>query len=231
MTEKQNIKVAVDAIVFGYQNNQLYILLIQQKFGTQESSYWALPGGLVQNEESLQEAVKRELKEETNVTVNYFEQLFTFGDDVNRDSRNRVISVAYFALVDPSKLQIKADSDAENVKWFKINEIPPLAFDHKNILEKAINRLKAKLTYEPVGFDLLPKEFLFSELENLYCTILEKEIDRRNFRKKILSFDIIEETEQFGSSKSGRPAKLFKFNKLKYNELIKKGFHFEIKFA
>ncbi len=230
MTEKQNIKVAVDAIVFGYQNNQLYILLIQQKFGTQES-YWALPGGLVQNEESLQEAVKRELKEETNVTVNYFEQLFTFGDDVNRDPRNRVISVAYFALVDPSKLQIKADSDADNVQWFNINEVPPLAFDHKNILEKAINRLKAKLTYEPVGFDLLPKEFLFSELENLYCTILEKEIDRRNFRKKILSFDIIEETEQFGSSKSGRPAKLFKFNKLKYNELIKKGFHFEIKFA
>lgn len=230
MTEKQNIKVAVDAIVFGYQNNQLYLLLIQQKFGTQES-YWALPGGLVKNDESLQEAVKRELKEETNVAVNYFEQLFTFGDDVNRDPRNRVISIAYFALVDPSKLQIKADSDAENVQWFPINEIPSLAFDHKIIIEKAINRLKAKLTYEPVGFDLLPKEFLFSELENLYCTILEKEIDRRNFRKKILSFEIIEETEQFGSSKSGRPAKLFKFNKLKYNDLIKKGFHFEIKFA
>lgn len=230
MTEKQNIKVAVDAIVFGYQNNQLYLLLIQQKFGTQES-YWALPGGLVKNDESLLEAVKRELKEETNVIVNYFEQLYTFGDDVNRDPRNRVISVAYFALVDPSKLQIKADSDADNVQWFNINEIPPLAFDHKIILEKAINRLKAKLTYEPIGFDLLPKEFLFSELENLYCTILEKEIDRRNFRKKILSFQIIEETEQFGSSKSGRPAKLFKFNKLKYNDLIKKGFHFEIKFA
>lgn len=230
MTEKQNIKVAVDAIVFGYQNNQLYLLLIQQKFGTQES-YWALPGGLVKNDESLQEAVKRELKEETNVLVNYFEQLFTFGDDVNRDPRNRVISVAYFALVDPSKLQIKADSDAEHAQWFKINEIPTLAFDHNMILKKAIERLKAKLTYEPIGFDLLPKEFLFSELENLYCTILEKEIDRRNFRKKILSFEIIEETEQFGSSKSGRPAKLFRFNKLKYNNLIKKGFHFEIKFA
>lgn len=230
MTNLQNIRVAVDAIVFGYQNNQLYVLLIQQKFGTQES-YWALPGGLVKNDESLQDAVKRELKEETNVTVTYFEQLFTFGDDVNRDPRNRVISVAYFALVDPSKLTIKADSDAEHAQWFKISEIPVLAFDHNSILKKAIERLKAKLTYEPVGFDLLPKEFLFSELENLYCTILEKEIDRRNFRKKILSFEIIEETEQFGSSKSGRPAKLFKFNKLKYNELTKKGFHFEIKFA
>jgi 8-oxo-dGTP diphosphatase len=230
MTEKQNIRVAVDAIVFGYQNNELYVLLIQQKFGTQES-YWALPGGLVKNDESLQDAVKRELKEETNITVNYFEQLYTFGDDIFRDSRNRVISVAYFALVDSSKLKIKADSDAENVQWFKISEIPNLAFDHNIILSKAIERLKAKLTYEPIGFDLLPKEFLFSELENLYCTILEKEIDRRNFRKKILSFEIIEETEQFGSSKSGRPAKLFKFNKLKYNELTKKGFHFEIKFA
>jgi 8-oxo-dGTP diphosphatase len=230
MTNIQNIRVAVDAIVFGYQHNQLYVLLIQQKFGTQES-YWALPGGLVKNDESLQDAVKRELKEETNVTVTYFEQLFTFGDDVNRDPRNRVISVAYFALVDPSKLTIKADSDAEHAQWFKISEVPSLAFDHNNILKKAIERLKAKLTYEPVGFDLLPKEFLFSELENLYCTILEKEIDRRNFRKKILSFEIIEETEQFGSSKSGRPAKLFKFNKLKYNELTNKGFHFEIKFA
>lgn len=230
MNENQNIRVAVDAIVFGYQNNQLYVLLIQQKFGTQES-YWALPGGLVKNEESLQDAVKRELKEETNVSVNYFEQLFTFGDDVFRDPRNRVISVAYFALVDSSKLKIKADSDADNAQWFKIDEIPNLAFDHSVILKKAIDRLKAKLTYEPIGFDLLPKEFLFSELENLYCTILEKEIDRRNFRKKILSFEIIEETDLFSSVKTGRPAKLFKFNKQKYNALLKKGFHFEIKFA
>lgn len=230
MTDKQNIRVAVDAIVFGYQNNGLYVLLIQQKFGTQES-YWALPGGLVKNNESLQDAVKRELKEETNISVNYFEQLFTFGDNVFRDPRNRVISVAYFALVDSSKLKVKADTDAENAQWFKINEIPALAFDHNIILVKAIDRLKAKLTYEPIGFDLLPTEFLFSELENLYCTILEKEIDRRNFRKKILSFEIIEETDQYSPTKTGRPAKLFRFNKLKYNNLIKKGFHFEIKFA
>lgn len=230
MSENQIIKVAVDAIVFGYQNNQLYVLLIQQKFGTQES-YWALPGGLVKNHETLQDAVKRELKEETNVSVNYFEQLFTFGDDVFRDPRNRVVSVAYFALVDSSMLKVKADTDADNAQWFKIDEIPNLAFDHTIILTKAIERLKAKLTYEPIGFDLLPKEFLFSELENLYCTILEKEIDRRNFRKKILSFEIIEETERFSPAKSGRPAKLFRFNITKYNALLKKGFHFEIKFA
>ena len=230
MNEVQNIKIAVDAIVFGYQNNQLYVLLIQQKFGTQDS-YWALPGGLVHNDESLEVAVKRELKEETNISVNYFEQLFTFGNDVFRDPRNRVVSVAYFALIDPSKLNVKADSDAENAKWFKMNEIPVLAFDHNIIISKAMERLKAKLTYEPIGFDLLPEAFLFSELENLYCTILEKEIDRRNFRKKILSFEIIEETNNFSPLKTGRPAKLFKFNKQKYNVLFKKGLHFEIKFA
>lgn len=230
MSLNQNIRVAVDAIVFGYQNNQLYVLLIEQKFGTQES-YWALPGGLVQNNESLQEAVKRELKEETNISVNYFEQLYTFGDDIHRDSRNRVISVAYFALVDASKLTIKANTDAENTQWFEINQVPPLAFDHSIILKKALERLKAKLTYAPVGFDLLPKEFMFSDLENLYATILEKEIDRRNFRKKILSFEIIEETDRFSPVKTGRPAKLFRFNKKKYNALLEEGFHFEIKFA
>jgi len=230
MEKLQNIKIAVDAIVFGYKNSQLYVLLIQQKFGTSDS-YWALPGGLVKNDESLKDAVQRELREETNVSVDYFEQLFTFGDDIFRDPRNRVVSVAYFALVNPSKLEIKADSDAENVQWFKISEVPTMAFDHNSILKKALERIKAKLTYEPIGFDLLPKEFLFSELENLYCTILDKEIERRNFRKKILSFGIVEETENYSPIKTGRPAKLFRFNKQKYNDLAKNGFHFEIKFA
>lgn len=226
----QNIRVAVDAVVFGYQDNNVYILLIQQKFDGQQP-YWALPGGLVQNNEPLIEAVKRELKEETNVTVQYLEQLYTFGDDINRDSRNRVLSVAYFALIDSSKTTIKADTDADNVQWFTINDLPKLAFDHNLIITTAIARLKAKLTYQPIGFDLLPPEFLFSDLENLYCTILEKEIDRRNFRKKIQSFGIVEETDKFGSKKSGRPAKLFRFNKQKYGEMEKEGFYFEIKFA
>jgi 8-oxo-dGTP diphosphatase len=230
MNELQNIRIAVDAIVFGYQKGVLYVLLIQQKFGT-DTNFWALPGGLVENNESLQDAVQRELKEETNVTVNYLEQLFTFGDDVNRDYRNRVISVAYFALVDSSKFEIKADTDAENVQWFAVTDMPKLAFDHNLIVLKAIERLKAKLSYQPIGFDLLPQKFLFSDLENLYCSILEKEIDRRNFRKKLMSFGIIEETNQFSSVKTGRPAKLFQFNHQKYNVLVHEGFHFEIKFA
>lgn len=230
MSGLQNIRVAVDAIVFGYQSNKLFVLLIQQKFGT-DQLHWALPGGLVQEDESLQEAVQRELKEETNVKVKYLEQLYTFGDDINRDTRNRVVSVAYFALVDPSKLHIEANTDAENVQWFAIDTIPKLAFDHNTILKVAIERLKSKLTYQPIGFDLLPEEFLFSELENLYNTLLEGEIDRRNFRKKILSFGILEETEKISSAKSGRPAKFFKFNKQKYDSLVREGIHFEIKFA
>lgn len=226
----QNIKVAVDAVVFGYKDNELKVVLIQQKFGTSQN-FWALPGGLVQENETLIDAVKRELKEETNLTVNYLEQLYTFGDDIKRDSRNRVISIAYFALIDPTGLEIKADTDAENVHWFSIKEIPNLAFDHNEIIGLAFARLKSKLSYQPIGFDLLPKYFLFSELENLYCSILEKEIDRRNFRKKILSFGIIEETSKVSHQKSGRPAKLFVFNQEKYTQLNKEGFHFEIKFA
>jgi 8-oxo-dGTP diphosphatase len=227
---KQNIRIAVDAIVFGYNQNTLNVLLIKQKYGPLKNN-WVLVGGFVDNKETLQEAVSRELKEEAGITVNYLEQLYTFGDDIHRDPRGRVISVAYFALVNSTKLNLTADTDAQDAQWFPIHKIPHLAFDHTIILKAAHQRLKSKLSYQPIGFDLLPKEFLFSELENLYCTILEKEIDRRNFRKKILSFEIIEETDKIFTKNTGRPAKLFRFNKKKYNALEKEGFNFEIKFA
>ncbi|MBP6409960.1 MAG: NUDIX hydrolase [Pseudarcicella sp.] len=230
MNLQQNIKIAVDAIVFGYAENQLNVLLIKQKYGILKDQ-WALVGGFVKDNETLNEAVNRELQEETGIKVNYLEQLFTFGDDVKRDPRFRVVSVAYFALINSTKLLPKADTDAEEAKWFPINAIPELAFDHSEILEKAHQRLKSKLTYQPIGFDLLPDEFLFSELENLYCSILNKEIDRRNFRKKILSFELIEETEKIVHKSKGRPAKLFKFNKQKYSKLEKEGFLFDINFA
>lgn len=225
----QNIKVAVDAIVFGYAHHQLHVLLIKQRFGELKNQ-WALVGGFVKDHESLQEAVNRELKEETGIQVSYLEQLYTFGD-VHRDPRGRVISVAYFALVNATNLTPNPDTDAEEAQWFPIKNLPPLAFDHQEIVKVAYKRLQNKLTYQPIGFDLLPQEFLFSDLENLYCTILEKEIDRRNFRKKILSFGLVEETELFFAKKSGRPAKIFRFNRQKYNKLTQEGFLFEIKFA
>ncbi len=231
MELNQNIHVAVDAIVFGYTAGKLHVLLIKQKYGLLKNK-WALVGGFVKDDESLVDAVHRELYEEAGIRVNYLEQLYTFGDALDRDPRGRVISVAYFALVNSTTLELKADTDAEDAAWFPIDAVPDeLAFDHAHILRTAHQRLQSKLTYQPVGFDLLPERFLFSELEHLYTTILGKEIDRRNFRKKMLSFGIVEETNEFGDKKSGRPAKLFTFNKLKYNELVENGFLFEINFA
>lgn len=227
MQIKQNIKVAVDAVVFGYKNKALYVLLVKQRFGVNKNK-WVVPGGFVLDDESLAQAVTRELKEEANVSVNYLEQLYTFGD-VERDSRGRVISVAYFGLVDPEKFDLQADTDTIEARWFGGDELPSLAYDHNQIVQLAQDRLAAKLHYQPVGFDLLPKEFPFSDLEQLYKTILGKDIDRRNFRKKMLSFGVLEETDKIRKIGSGRPAKLFSFNKKKYQELLKEGFLFEIK--
>lgn len=228
--QNQNIKIAVDAIVFGYEEGKLYLLLIQPRYGDWGDK-WALPGGFVLEDEPLTTAVKRELKEEANVEVNYLEQLYTFGDDINRDPRARVISVAYFALVNPTQMTLKAATDANDARWFEYNDLPSLAYDHQTIIAKAYQRLQAKVTYQPIGFDLLDKEFPFSDVENLYRTILGQEIDRRNFRKKIMSFGIIEETNKIQKSGGGRPAKLFRFNLPKYKELSNSRFHLEIKFA
>ena len=230
MSVNQNIKIAVDAIVFAYKDKKLFVLLIKQKYGIFKNR-WSLPGGLVLEKEPLTEAVHRELKEEAGISVNYLEQLYTFGDDIERDPRNRVISVAYFALVNPNKLKLKADTDALDAQWFEVDEVPELPFDHNKILDKAFERLQAKLHYQPIGFDLLPKRFPFSDIENLYKTIFKQNIERRNFRKKMLSFGFIEETEEMQQVGSGRPAKLFQFNEQKYKALENKGFHFEIKFA
>lgn len=230
MLKNQNINIAVDAIVIAYREQELFVLLIKQRFGIYKDT-WSLPGGFILDGESLSTAVKRELKEEAGISVNYLEQLYTFGDDVERDPRGQVISVAYFALVNPSKFQLKANTDAKDAQWFPLNKLPELAFDHRKIIKIAKTRLVSKLQYQPIGFDLLNKEFAFSDLENLYKSILGKNIDRRNFRKKIMSFDLLEETNKIQQIGSGRPAKMFRFKKSKYKQLEKEGFNFEIKFA
>jgi len=227
---KQNIKVAVDTVLFGYEENNLFVLLIKQKYGLHKGA-WVLPGGFVRDDEGLQSAAVRELKEEAGVSVKNLEQLYTFGEDIARDERSRIISVAYFGTVNPRKMTLKADTDALEARWFPLREIPSLPFDHSAIIEMAFERLKSKLNYQPIGFDLLSSKFPFSDLENLYMTILQKNIDRRNFRKKIMSFKFLEETDEIQKKGSGRPATLFRFNKSKYKKSIKEGINFEIKFA
>ena len=153
----QNIKVSVDAVVFGYSSEDgLSVLLIKRGIEPFKSK-WALPGGLVEDDESLEQAVERELKEETGVKINYLEQLYTFGSP-KRDPRNRVISVTYYGLVRPGNFDLKADTDASDAAWFNIKILPELAFDHAMIIEKSIDRLKGKIVYEPIGFELLEKQ-------------------------------------------------------------------------
>jgi 8-oxo-dGTP diphosphatase len=223
------MKVAVDAIIFGYSKNDgVSVLLIQRKYEPFKNA-WAIPGGFVLEHESLEIAVRRELEEETGISVNYLEQLYTFGEP-NRDPRQRIISISYFGLVKTSQYQqLKASTDAENAKWFGIKKIPSLGFDHRKILSAAIERLRAKIRYKPIGFELLDKKFPFSDLEKLYAALLDKEINRRNFSKKILSFDFLEETGELSKPDGkGRPSKMYQFNQKRYKELLQEGFHFEI---
>jgi 8-oxo-dGTP diphosphatase len=224
-----SIKVAVDAIVFGYSRTDgVSVLLIQRKYPPFKD-LWAIPGGFVLEEESLEQAVHRELREETGVTVNYLEQLYTFGDP-GRDPRQRVISVAYVALVKSSLYQqLRASTDAEDARWFPIKGLPKLAFDHKRIVHAAIERVRAKIRYQPIGFELLDKKFTFSDLERLYTVLLDRDIDRRNFAKKFQALNVLDETDEVASPEGkGRPSKVYQFNRKRYLQLEKEGINFEI---
>jgi len=228
MPTSQNIKVAVDAVVFGYTSKDgLSVLLIRRNIEPYNNS-WALPGGLVGNTETLEEAVQRELKEESGVSINYLEQLYSFGKP-GRDPRNRVISIAYYGLVKPEAFELRADTDAADAAWFNIKKMPQLAFDHAEIIQLAHERLKNKILYEPIGFELLDKKFPFSELEKLYIAVLDRPIDRRNFKKKVSKYGFLDETtEKQQLQGAGRPGNLFCFNETKYFSLKKQGINFEI---
>lgn len=224
-----DIKVAVDAIVFGYSKQEgVSILLIQRKYPPFKNA-WAIPGGFILPDETLEDAVKRELREETGIEVNYLEQLYTFGAP-KRDPRQRVISIAYMALVKSSQFQqLKASTDAENAQWFNFQELPPLAFDHREILEAAIDRIRTKIRYQPIGFELLDRKFPFADLEKLYIALLGRDIDRRNFSRKMLALGILDETNEYAKPEGkGRPSKMYQFNKKRYQQLLKEGMHFEI---
>jgi 8-oxo-dGTP diphosphatase len=211
--------VTVDMVIFTIRDQQLKLLLVRRA-GEPYRGKWALPGGFVQMEEGLDEAARRELEEETGVTGVYLEQLYTFGRP-DRDPRERVITVAYYALVPSDKLQLRAATDAEAVGWFSMDELPSLAFDHAEIVNMAHQRLVAKLDYSTIAFAFMPEKFTLSELQEVYEIILQQEMDKRNFRKWVLALEQIEETTEERRGGIHRPARLYRVKQPGKVEIIK----------
>lgn len=228
--------VTVDCIIFGLDESSKLKVLLIQRAKEPFKDQWALPGGFVDMEERLEEAALRELEEETGVKDLFVEQLYTFGAP-DRDPRGRVISVAYYALVNLEEHPVEAASDARHVRWFELEHLPKLAFDHQQIMTVAIKRLRSKVRYQPIGFELLPEQFTLTQLQKLYETILgvKEPLNKRNFRTRILRMGVLREVgKQEGVAH--RPAKLYTFDKERYqqlvqeryDELLKRGVDFEI---
>ena len=218
--------LTVDGVVFGFDDGELKVLLIQRALEPFKGK-WALPGGFVHVDETLDDAVRRELAEETGLENVFLEQLYTFGT-VKRDPRERVVSVAYYALVKLSDHHAKAATDAANAQWFPVSQLPKLAFDHADIVAMALTRLQGKVRYQPIGFELLPPKFTLSDLQHLYEAILGSGLDKRNFRKKVLGFGLLEALNESQVGGRHRPAQLFRFEADKYEKLKKRGFNFEL---
>ncbi len=218
--------LTVDCAVFGLDEEDLKVMLIQRDLEPFEGR-WALPGGFVYVDETLDDAARRELREETGMEQVYLEQLYTFGR-VDRDPRERVVSVAYYALANLADHTVQAATDARNAAWFPVDDVPALAFDHDAILKMALERLKGKVRYQPIGFELLPQKFTLSQLQQMYETILERSLDKRNFRKKVLGMDLLVELDEIQTDVAHRAARLYRFDERKYKRWLKQGFNFEI---
>lgn len=224
--------VTTDAVVFGFDGEKLNVLLIQRG-GEPYLGFWALPGGFMkETDETADSCIYRELNEETNVDEIYLEELKTFSKK-NRDPRERVITIAYFALVVKSKYSIKGGDDAAKAEWFPIDELPELAFDHKDIIDFALERLRQRIHFEPIGFHLLDKEFTMPQLQNIYIAILNPEEsdnklrDRRNFQKKMLKLGYIRDTGKKVTGNPYRSPKLYNFDEEAYAKAKKIGMRLE----
>ncbi len=212
--------VAIDSIIFGFDDGKLKLLLIKRNFPPCKGQ-WSLMGGFVGEKESLDKAAYRILEQLTGLKEVYLEQLYAYGD-INRDTEARVISVAYYALI---KID---DYDSElgkkhGASWFAIDELPPLIFDHKIMVQKAMRRLRRKTIIQPVGFELLPEKFTLPQLQKLYEAIHQKEMDKRNFRKRMLSIGVINKLNEKDKNSSKRGAYLYEFDKEKYDYLATNG--------
>ena len=215
--------VTADCVIFGFDGVSIMVLLIQRGIEPFKDK-WALPGGFMKIDETAEECARRELEEETGLKNTAVEQFYTFSD-VNRDPRERVITVAHYALVKLS--EVKGGDDAASAKWFELETIPSLAFDHDRILRMALSRLKERICFEPIGFELLPEVFTMTELQNLYEAILEVKFDRRNFYNKMLKIGILSLAEPRPANASRRTPSKYRFYAEKYAELKQKGFRLE----
>lgn len=217
--------VAVDCIIMGFSENDLHILIAKRPFEPMKGG-WSLMGGFVNTGESINEAAQRVLDEFTGIDDVFMEQLGAYGE-VERDLGERVVSVAYYALVDMDKfdtsLAIKYDA-----RWVKITLLPELIFDHNKMVKDTITTLQRRAAVKPIGFNLLGDQFTLPILQSLYESIYQEDIDKRNFRKKILSMDILEKLEEKDKSSSKRGAFYYRFNKDKYDQLIQQGLHFSL---
>jgi 8-oxo-dGTP diphosphatase len=222
------MKLTVDAVVFSYIENELKILLINRAFEPFKGQL-ALAGGFIEEDESTEQAVLRKLKDETGVDLDYLEQLYTFSDTL-RDPRERIITVAYYGLIAPIKTEFSINKHVSNVDWYKYDNLYlyNIAFDHMKIINYGLERLRNKIKYEPIGFDLLPQYFTMTELWMLYCAIFDEEIDRRNFVKKFKKVNLLKEAPFKNSGGVGRKAQLYEFDEERYLTLKKEGFNFDI---
>ena len=217
------MKVTVDIVIFTIQSDELKVLLVKRGIPPFKGQF-ALPGGFVHEDESLDDAAMRELREETGVSDVYLEQLYSFGHP-GRDPRERIITVAYYALISADRSQLAAGTDTTEAVWSRVSKLPPLAFDHRKILDYALERLRNKLEYTTVGFQLLPEKFSLTELLGVYEAILDKELDKRNFRRKIDLLKILKPTSEYRRG-GQRPARLYRFAAARFEKLKDKGILF-----
>lgn len=218
--------LSIDCLIFGFKKNELDILLVQHGEGISKGM-WALPGGWIKYNEGIKESANRILNDLTGVSNIYMEQLKTFGS-VNRYPTKRVITIAYYALVKPENYVLHPGFTAADAKWFKLSEVPHLPYDHGRILDTGIKFLKHKVRHEPIGFNLLPKKFTLLQLQELYEAILDQKLDKPNFRRKLMKMDLLQECKEKQQDVSHRAASLYQFDKKMYDELIEKGFTFEL---